>query len=130
MTHHPAALNHPRKAENKGTSSASALGRPAIRALLGCKGHTGSRISCPPYFPGIASRSDDRSIEPVSYWGSQPERGGAMGGKERYEEKFLLIMDRAREIFAEKGYHSASIRDVAAATETSPGSDSPGSLQG
>ena len=38
----------------------------------------------------------------------------------KYDDKLLLIMDRACGIFAEKGFHNASVRDVAAATGTSP----------
>jgi AcrR family transcriptional regulator len=37
-----------------------------------------------------------------------------------YDEKLLLILDRACGIFAKKGYHNASVRDVAAATNVSP----------
>jgi AcrR family transcriptional regulator len=38
----------------------------------------------------------------------------------RYDEKLLLILDKACEVFAEKGYHNTSVRDVAAATGVSP----------
>jgi AcrR family transcriptional regulator len=43
-----------------------------------------------------------------------------MAAKKTYDDKLLLIMDRACRIFAEKGFHNASVRDVAAATGTSP----------
>jgi AcrR family transcriptional regulator len=39
---------------------------------------------------------------------------------EKYDEKLLRILDSACRIFAEKGYHNASVRDVAAATGVSP----------
>jgi AcrR family transcriptional regulator len=38
----------------------------------------------------------------------------------RYDEKLARILDSACEIFAQKGYHNASVRDVAAATGVSP----------
>ncbi len=38
----------------------------------------------------------------------------------RYDRKLLHILESASGIFAEKGYHNASIRDVAAATGVSP----------
>ena len=37
-----------------------------------------------------------------------------------HDVKLLRIMDRACRVFAEKGFHNASVRDVAAATGTSP----------
>lgn len=40
--------------------------------------------------------------------------------QERYDEKLVQILQSACEIFAEKGYHNASVRDVAAATRVSP----------
>lgn len=43
-----------------------------------------------------------------------------MNRKRSYDEKLLLILDRASGIFAKKGYHNASVRDVAAATNVSP----------
>ncbi len=43
-----------------------------------------------------------------------------MDRKKKYDEKLLLILDSASGIFAKKGYHNASIRDVAAATGVSP----------
>ena len=43
-----------------------------------------------------------------------------MEAKGRYDRKFLLILESASRVFAEKGYHHASIRDVAAATGVSP----------
>ncbi len=43
-----------------------------------------------------------------------------MGRKMKYDDKLLLIMDRACKVFAEKGFHNSSVRDVAAATGTSP----------
>jgi AcrR family transcriptional regulator len=49
-----------------------------------------------------------------------PERGGPVERKKKYDEKLLLILDSACGIFAEKGYHNASVRDVAAATGVSP----------
>ncbi len=38
----------------------------------------------------------------------------------KYDKKLSMILDRACGIFAEKGYHNASVRDLAAATGTSP----------
>ena len=43
-----------------------------------------------------------------------------MDRKNKYDKKLLRIMDSACGIFAEKGYHNASVRDVAAATGVSP----------
>jgi AcrR family transcriptional regulator len=43
-----------------------------------------------------------------------------MQRQKRFDEKLLLILERASGIFAEKGYHNASVRDVAAATGVSP----------
>ena len=40
--------------------------------------------------------------------------------QERYDEKLVQILQSACGIFAEKGYHHASVRDVAAATRVSP----------
>ncbi len=40
--------------------------------------------------------------------------------QERYDEKLVQILRSAVGIFAEKGYHHASVRDVAAATGVSP----------
>jgi AcrR family transcriptional regulator len=40
--------------------------------------------------------------------------------QQKYDDKLLLIVDKACGIFAEKGYHNASVRDVAAATGVSP----------
>jgi AcrR family transcriptional regulator len=40
--------------------------------------------------------------------------------KKKYDEKLLMILDSACGIFAKKGYHNASVRDVAAATGVSP----------
>lgn len=40
--------------------------------------------------------------------------------QERYDEKLVQILESACGIFAEKGYHHASVRDVAAATGVSP----------
>jgi AcrR family transcriptional regulator len=40
--------------------------------------------------------------------------------QERYDEKLVQILQSACGIFAEKGYHHASVRDVAAATGVSP----------
>jgi AcrR family transcriptional regulator len=40
--------------------------------------------------------------------------------QQKYDDKLLLIVDRACSIFAEKGYHNASVRDVASATGVSP----------
>jgi len=42
------------------------------------------------------------------------------GRQDRYDEKLVQILDSACGIFAEKGYHNASVRDVAAATGVSP----------
>jgi TetR/AcrR family transcriptional regulator, cholesterol catabolism regulator len=50
-----------------------------------------------------------------------PHVGGSLRRRARYDEKLLVIMDQACEIFAQKGYHHASVRDVAAATGVSPG---------
>jgi len=49
-----------------------------------------------------------------------PERGRWVERRKKYDEKLLLILDSACGIFAEKGYHAASVRDVAAATGVSP----------
>ncbi|NNM06717.1 MAG: TetR/AcrR family transcriptional regulator [Gemmatimonadetes bacterium] len=38
----------------------------------------------------------------------------------KYDDKLLFIMDRACGVFAKKGFHQSSVRDVAAATGTSP----------
>ncbi len=38
----------------------------------------------------------------------------------RYDDKLLRILESACRVFAEKGYHNASVRDVAAATGVSP----------
>lgn len=46
--------------------------------------------------------------------GSVPDR------REGYDEKLIQILESACGIFAEKGYHHASVRDVAAATGVSP----------
>ena len=46
--------------------------------------------------------------------GSLPER------QERYDAKLVKILQNACQVFAEKGYHHASVRDVALATEVSP----------
>lgn len=43
-----------------------------------------------------------------------------MQRKNKYDEKLLRILDSACEIFAQKGYHNASVRDVASATGVSP----------
>ncbi len=43
-----------------------------------------------------------------------------MNRKKKYDQKLLLILDRACGVFAQKGYHNASVRDVAAATNVSP----------
>lgn len=40
--------------------------------------------------------------------------------QERYDEKLVQILQSACRIFAEKGYHHASVRDVASATGVSP----------
>jgi AcrR family transcriptional regulator len=40
--------------------------------------------------------------------------------QERYDEKLVQILESACGIFAEKGYHHASVRDAAAATGVSP----------
>ena len=49
-----------------------------------------------------------------------PKGSGLVKRKTKYDEKLLLILDSACEIFADKGYHNASVRDVAAATDVSP----------
>ena len=49
-----------------------------------------------------------------------PERGDSLNRKKRYDQKLLMILDTACGIFAQKGYHNASVRDVAAATGVSP----------
>lgn len=49
-----------------------------------------------------------------------PERGASLSRKKRYDQKLLRILDSACGVFAQKGYHNASIRDVAAATGVSP----------
>jgi AcrR family transcriptional regulator len=46
--------------------------------------------------------------------------GGSLERNKRYDEKLLLILDSACRIFAKKGYHQASIRDVASETGVSP----------
>jgi len=38
----------------------------------------------------------------------------------RYDEKLTRILDRACDIFAQKGFHNTSVRDVASATGVSP----------
>jgi AcrR family transcriptional regulator len=43
-----------------------------------------------------------------------------MARKKKSDEKLSLILDQASRIFAEKGYHAASVRDVATATGVSP----------
>ncbi|MFH1762676.1 MAG: TetR/AcrR family transcriptional regulator [Gemmatimonadota bacterium] len=43
-----------------------------------------------------------------------------MGRRKKFDQKLLLILDSACGIFAKKGYHNASVRDVAAATNVSP----------
>ena len=43
-----------------------------------------------------------------------------LGRNEKYDEKLLRILDSACRIFAKKGYHHASVRDVAAETGVSP----------
>jgi AcrR family transcriptional regulator len=43
-----------------------------------------------------------------------------MERKKKSDEKLSLILDHASRIFAEKGYHAASVRDVATATGVSP----------
>jgi AcrR family transcriptional regulator len=43
-----------------------------------------------------------------------------MEQKKKSDEKLSLILDHASRIFAEKGYHAASVRDVATATGVSP----------
>lgn len=43
-----------------------------------------------------------------------------MDRKARYDEKLLMILDRASSLIARKGYHNTSIRDVAAETGVSP----------
>lgn len=43
-----------------------------------------------------------------------------MKRKKKSDEKLSLILDHASRIFAEKGYHAASVRDVATATGVSP----------
>ena len=53
------------------------------------------------------------------------EKGGFKGGgglepNNKYDEKLLRILDSACRIFAKKGYHQASIRDVATETGVSP----------
>lgn len=40
--------------------------------------------------------------------------------QERYDAKLVKILESACRVFAEKGYHHASVRDVAMATEVSP----------
>jgi len=40
--------------------------------------------------------------------------------QERYDEKLIQILENACGVFAEKGYHHATVRDVAAATGVSP----------
>jgi len=40
--------------------------------------------------------------------------------KKKYDEKLLRILDSACRLFAKKGYHQASIRDIAAETGVSP----------
>lgn len=40
--------------------------------------------------------------------------------RERYDEKLIQILESACGVFAEKGYHHASVRDVAAVTGVSP----------
>lgn len=40
--------------------------------------------------------------------------------QERYDEKLVQILQSACRIFSEKGYHHASVRDVASATGVSP----------
>lgn len=47
-------------------------------------------------------------------------KGWPLEEKGRYDKKLLLILEGASRIFAEKGYHNASIRDIAAATGVSP----------
>jgi len=50
-----------------------------------------------------------------------PSRKGVfLDRKQKYDDKLLLILDRACGIIAQKGYHNASVRDVAAATGVSP----------
>lgn len=75
----------------------------------------------PPHNP-TGSFPDGRSIEsrnPVDRnhpydWGWTMER------KKKSDEKLSLILEQASRIFAEKGYHAASVRDVATATGSSP----------
>ena len=52
--------------------------------------------------------------------GGRVERGNPLSRKTKYDEKLLFILDQACGIFAEKGYHNSSVRDVAAATGVSP----------
>ena len=49
-----------------------------------------------------------------------PERGRPVERRKKYDEKLLRILDSACGIFAKKGYHNASVRDVATATGVSP----------
>lgn len=42
-----------------------------------------------------------------------------MEARTRFDEKLARIMKQAAVVFAEKGYHQASIRDISAATEVS-----------
>jgi len=46
--------------------------------------------------------------------------GGFLNRRARYDEKLVGILECACQIFADKGYHHASVRDVAAATGLSP----------
>lgn len=43
-----------------------------------------------------------------------------MKRRKKYDQKLVMILDRASGVFAEKGYHNTSVRDVAAATGVSP----------
>lgn len=52
--------------------------------------------------------------------GARAGKGNSVERQKRYDEKLLRILDRACEVFAEKGYHNTSVRDVAAATGVSP----------
>lgn len=79
-----------------------------------CKGHTGSSP------PACLPTQKPAGSFPTNGSPCRKLESDVAHRQERYDEKLIQILHSACGIFARKGYHHASVRDVAAATGVSP----------
>jgi AcrR family transcriptional regulator len=64
-----------------------------------------------------SSRSYDRKLDKM--WRGRLARGRPVGGSPSYDRKLDTILRQAAAVFRSRGYHQASIRDIARATGVS-----------